>query len=140
MDKEERFHKKNIAKRLRLSDKKLWSELKKEQQDAIVDRYYHVFDIENMTLKEIGRDNYNVRSDLALVMMGTLLGVFGGMFVESISEYLPEGVFFDVAFAAFFLAFAFYFLHFIDKAGAENFRQNKVLSRLKKQLEEEVGK
>lgn len=138
MDKDEKIHRENIAKRLKLSNKKLWGELKPEQRTAIVDKYYHIFDIENMTLKEIAHDNYDVRKNMALLILGALFGVFGGLFIESISRYLPDSGFFDVFIITGFFTFMAFFSHFIDKLGAENFRQNKVLAHLKKQLEEET--
>lgn len=127
MSKDEQDAKKDIAKRLRWSNEKLWTKLSEEEQVAIVDKYYHFSDLEHVGIRHVLEDNRNMRRNLAGVILGLLLGLLGGTTSNILLKYIPHGWYYDMLFVSMFILTVALSMREIDKMSAEGLREDHVL-------------
>jgi uncharacterized membrane protein YeaQ/YmgE (transglycosylase-associated protein family) len=130
MDKLEEDTKKDIAKRLKTSDKKKWNSLTEEERKLVVDKYYDLRGIEHLGLDRIIDDYISTRKNFAFMIMGILLGVIGSIFGSILSKYLLNNTISDLLTVAFCFGLLFYFIHSFDKLLLENLNREDVLGHL----------
>lgn len=141
MNKEGQGSKKDIAKRLELSDKKLWGSLSKDDKNDIVTRYYDSLDISHIGISGVLGNIRDTSRDLVLIIMGLLLGFLGNMANNTLAKYLPDGYFADILFVLFFILLIAFFFREIKKLNVEQLRDYKVLRyfvELKKKEQEKI--
>ena len=122
--------KRDIAKRLSKSNKKLWKSLSKEKQEKIVDRYYHASDIENIGIHAVLENNRSIRREFAFLMLGLLFGVFGNLFGSVLEKYLPSNGWTDFFLVSGFFALLAAIVSMATQLSAETLGDYKVLEHL----------
>lgn len=132
MNKEEQDSKKDIAKRLEMSNKKLWDSLSYEEKNNIINEYYDSLDISHIGISGVLGNIRDTSRDLILIIMGLLLGFWGSLVNNIFAKYLPEGYFFDVLFVIFFICIIFFFFRETRKLNVEQIRSYKVLDHFVK--------
>lgn len=135
--------KKDIAKRLWWSNKELWQSLSEAERMAVVDLYYHTYDIENAGILYVLDGNRNLRRSAGFLLLGLLLGVFGGAAGNIFLKYLPQNGLWDVLVVLAFFCLLYLFIYFIEKQSAQNLGEDRVLEHLLKlvkdrQVEESI--
>lgn len=135
MTKLEEESKKDIAKRLMMSNKKLWNSLLKEKQISVVNKYYDVFSIESMGIQGVLERNADLRKQMGFLFMGTLLGILGGMLSSVLIEIIPENIIFKVSIIVGFFVFLYFLFQNINKFSAENLGEDMVLEHLLKMID-----
>jgi len=132
MDKDEEVVKKDISKRLRMSDKKKWNSLTEEERKLVADKYYDLRSIKHLGIEKILDDYTYLRRSVYLLIIGVLLGIIGSAVGDILNEYLLVN-FLPKPITAFIgLGFFFYFVHLSEKLAAENLGNQDVLGHLLK--------
>lgn len=122
--------KKEIGKRLRLSDRKTWDGLKLEEQEAVINKYYARRSIEHLGIDKILDDNRNLRFNYALLVIGVLLGIFGNIFADILMQFEPKNYFIDSLILVLIGVFLWCLIRRMDKMGAEHLYQEDILGYL----------
>ncbi|MFA6602129.1 MAG: hypothetical protein WCT02_04745, partial [Candidatus Paceibacterota bacterium] len=105
MSKYEQESKKDIEKILKLSNKAQWGSLTSKERELVVSKYYDLRSIKSVGIQSVLNNNRDVMRSMALLVMGLLLGIFGGVASDVLMKYLPSDIWFDVVFLLFFLVF-----------------------------------
>lgn len=134
-EKEIQETKRDIAKRLRLSDLETWKSLSNDQQEKIVDKYYHLFDIDKVGIHKVIEDSWNVRFGLNMALFGVLFGILGGISGNIFTKYISSSIYSDIFFMSLFILAFVLLVKEIDKIGVKRLRENKVLKYLIKSKE-----
>jgi hypothetical protein len=134
---DEKEIKKDIAKRLRMSDKKLWKSVTEEEQNKVVNEYYHTSDIERVGVARVLEENRDLRRNFGFLILGVILGIVGNLFASILLKHMPQNSVFDGLVILFFLVFFFYLVREIKKIDVENLAADKVLKYLLKKIQEE---
>lgn len=138
MDKLEQEVKKDIAKRLKLSNQKLWDSLSFEDREIIVNKYYHSRDIEKVGLVSILENNRQMRKDIGFMFLGISLGLFGNIFINIVFKYFPKDSWiFDLLISVGFIILIYYIIKQFEKFTYEDLDDNNVLGYLIDQVEAE---
>lgn len=127
--------KKDIAKRLRSSDKVLWETLSAEKQERVVDMYFNTNSIENVGIHKVLEENRNISRTLATLLLGVLLGAFGGAVANIALKYLPQSGYFDLFIVIVFFIILFMFIRMIERINVDSLREDSVLEYFVKSLD-----
>jgi len=137
-EKQMKSDKQNIAKRLKSSNSKVWDTLTPAKQAAVVNKYYELRGIDHLGIDKILDDNRTIRSNMALLLLGLLLGIFGNIFASILLKYEPQGVLFDMLNIIACIALFFFLSDQIDKWSADHLGWSDVLNRLLKMVEKKT--
>ncbi len=119
--------KKDIAKRLRWSNKILWESLSEDERNLIVDKYYHSSDIENIGIHQALEANRNISRQLILLLVGTMFGVLAGIFANIIQKYFPQSFSFDIFFVIVFITCTVFLFRSINQLSSDRLREDRAL-------------
>lgn len=122
--------KRDIAKRLAMSNEELWVNLSEGQRAAVVNKYYKLSSVEHMGIRSVLESNRNLRRNLGVLIIGVLLGSFGSMVATIAIKYLPSGIWFDILAVLGFLVLLGVFIQLVDEMSAENLAVNRILENL----------
>lgn len=141
MDKREKEIRKNIAKRLRMSDKERWEKLSDEDVNSIIDEYLHLSSIEEIGIHRVLEDNRNVRRNIGMLMLGSFIGVSGGIAGNITLDYirlLPTffKIHYELALVVLFIALIVELYFLIDVVGADGFKEDRILEHLQKRVKD----
>jgi hypothetical protein len=139
MSKYEQESKKDIEKILKLSNKAQWGSLTSKERELVVSKYYDLRSIKSVGIQSVLNNNRDVMRSMALLVMGLLLGIFGGVASDVLMKYLPSDIWFDVVFLLFCLVFIIHFFHFTEKIVSDNLREDNVLGHLLDLVKEDLG-
>jgi hypothetical protein len=127
MNKEEQESKKDIAKRLRLSNEKLWNYLSNDKQNLIINEYYNSLDIEHIGIHGVLENIRNINKDFGFIIIGLLLGFLGNVASNIFIKYIPIGIFADILLGLAFVLLIYFCSREIRKLNVEQLRDYKVL-------------
>lgn len=127
--------KKDIAKGLRSSDKVLWETLSAEKQERVVDMYFNTNSIENVGIHKVLEENRNISRTLATLLLGVLLGAFGGAVANIALKYTPQSGYFDLFIVIVFFIILFMFVRMIERMNVDSLREDSVLEYFVKSLD-----
>ncbi len=130
MNKEEKEIKDDIARRLRLSDEILWDSLPDDMKSWSVDKYYTMGSIKNVGVHKVLEDNRDIRRNLGSILIGLMLGLFGGVTSDVVLKYLPKSGYFDLFIVIVFLAILILFVRMIERASVDHLKEDHVLEYL----------
>ena len=139
MDKREKQIRKNIAKRLHLSDKEGWEKLSEEERKTVIDEYLHLSSIENIGIAKALEENRNVSRGVGSLMIGSILGLSGGIAGNIVLNYiqlLPRWyqIYLEILLILSFLVLIWMFYHLIDRVSADGFKEDHILEHLQKRI------
>lgn len=137
-EKQIKSEKKNIAKRLKLSNSKIWDTLTSVKQAAVVDKYYELRGFDHLGIDKILDDNRNIRSNMAFLLLGLLLGIFGNIFASIVLKYEPHGVSSDALSIIACIGLFWFLARQINKWSADHLGWSDVLNHLLKMVEEDA--
>ena len=136
MNKYEKEAKNDITKRLKLSDNVTWNSLSEKQKEAVVNKYYHWNDIENIGLNKILETNLDTRKNFALLFLGASFGIAANIIVSILFRHLNSNLF-DFSFLIFAFGGLFLIMKEIQKTTFEDLKNNKVLNYLLNMVEQD---
>ena len=128
--------KREIDKRLRLSDQEQWDLLPKEKQAQIVDKYCELRSIKYLGLPRILQENYSIRANWTYLMMGLALGILGNLVAAIFIKYEPNNLLLDAVIVSGFLFLLWKLVFLIDKLGVDHLRDQHVLDALLQLIED----
>lgn len=138
MNKYEKEEKDDIANRLNISNKVLWSSLSEKIKVAIVDKYYHWNDIENIGLSSILENNRQMRKDYAFMILGISIGLLGNIFISTVFKYFPkDSLLFDSSITILFICLIIYIIKQFNKISSDDLENNNILSHLKEMVKQD---
>lgn len=130
MDKEEKEIKNDIARRLRLSDVPLWNSLSREEQNRVVEKYYSINDLKNVGIHKVLEENRNIRRNLGSILIGLLLGLFGGVVSDIGIKYIPDNGWLHFFIIVAFFALLAMFIRLIEQTSVDHLKEDSVLKYL----------
>jgi len=137
MNTHEQEVKKDIVKRLRLSNKKKWRALSPEQQQRMVDKYYEIRDQDYLSLRNILREYAELRRDFGLLISGVVLGVVTNVIASIFLKYLPvSDTLGDGLIAVVFILGIVLFIKAVERTLAKNLDDEGVIDKLIAMTEE----
>lgn len=128
----------DIAKRLKSSNSRVWDTLTPTKQLAVVDKYYELRGIDHLGIDKILDDNRNIRSSMAFLLLGLLLGIFGNIFASILLKYEPHGILWDVISIIACIVLFCFLARQIDKWSADHLGWSDALNHLLKMTEEDA--
>jgi ABC-type bacteriocin/lantibiotic exporter with double-glycine peptidase domain len=132
--------KKEIEKRLRLSDEKKWNTLTSEERQSVVKKYYNLRSIEHRGIDKILDDNRDMRRNFLFLILGLLLGILGSLFADVMLRYVPQNPLLNVL-LLLFLAYSFWYIfQQMDKMSVEHLNQENILDALLKLVKQDRKK
>jgi hypothetical protein len=134
----EKEDKREIEKRLKLSNKDKWKVLTFTERQAVINKYYNLRGIEHLGIDKILDDNRNIRLNFSFLLLGLLLGILGSLFANIIIQFEPKNQLINI-FMLLLLAFFFwYIIKLMDKMSVEHLYQEDVLDHLLKLVKQDT--
>jgi len=134
----EKEDKREIEKRLKLSNKDKWKVLTFTERQAVINKYYNLRGIEHLGIDKILDDNRNIRLNFSFLLLGLLLGILGSSFANIIIQFEPKNQLINI-FMLLLLAFFFwYIIKLMDKMSVEHLYQEDVLDHLLKLVKQDT--
>ncbi|MFA6391179.1 MAG: hypothetical protein WCW66_00305 [Patescibacteria group bacterium] len=140
LQKRENDLRKEITKRLKRSNKKLWQKLSANQQNAVVEKYIAAFDIENIGLQNALNNIKQDRQTLVSVTFGFALGITGSLLLNALNEVIHSMNWYVTISLFIVLFLVLYFDRLIKKSNVEELSEYKVLEYLLAQSEKDEKK
>lgn len=137
--KQQEKNKKDIIKTLKLSNKKLWDSLSKEKQNAVVDKYYKLTDIENSGLHNVLSNIRQTRISFGSLIIGLILGIIGSVMASILLKYIPKDNWvLDIFIIFIFLGVCTSLFKSTNEFTIEDFGEYKVLEYLLKSTKKAI--
>lgn len=132
MNTEEKELKENITKRLKGSNKSLWNSLSPEKQEFVVSKYYDLTSVESVGITSVLEDDRSIRRNIGGIVVGLLLGLFGGITSNVLLKYLPDSIGFDVFAIVMFVILFTMLIRMIDQISIDRLKSDRILEYLLK--------
>lgn len=128
LEKQTQKLRKEVALRLKKSNREVWVHLSDYQREQVVDKYLNLNSVETLGLMKILEENRNIVRNSSGVFLGVIFGLFGGISGNVAIQYLsaPAALFIVII----FFILLFYFVYELENLHSNLLGADKVLDFL----------